>query len=110
MTNRNDWQDFYRQKVKEMGGLIHLTEVLPPRIKEASLIRGEGKSTSEPKLEKLNPKGRIAQNTISKKSSMGKSMARGKIKGRTKGLYLCPENAKTPPKFVTAKLPTGKFK
>ncbi|WP_085909124.1 hypothetical protein [Kiloniella majae] len=30
MINKSDWQTFYRQQIKAMGSLIHLTEVLPP--------------------------------------------------------------------------------
>lgn len=73
MINRNDWQVFYRQKIKEMGSLIHLPEVLPPRFKETSQIRGEETGVAEPKLEKPNPEELIVQNSISKRSLQKKS-------------------------------------
>ncbi len=53
MTNRNDWQVFYRQQVKRMGSLIHLPEVLPPRLRQAA--KGEEIDLAEPSPTETKP-------------------------------------------------------
>ncbi len=53
MTNRNDWQVFYRQQVKKMGDLIHLPEVLPPRLRQEA--KGEEIDLAEPSPTETKP-------------------------------------------------------
>ncbi|WP_120497332.1 hypothetical protein [Kiloniella sp. EL199] len=75
MTKRNDWQIYYRQKISEMGNLIHLPKVLPPRFENLTgntSNRGKGCKMKDHNLsQKAEEKRPVISGSASKISSSG---------------------------------------
>jgi hypothetical protein len=70
MTSRNDWQAFYRQQVQEMGDLIHLPSVLPPRFKPE--VKAEEEITNLRPRDCSNSNQRREPGKISNRKSFNK--------------------------------------